>query len=103
LGVWQLNACRIVYTIDEQTANVARFGYAYGTLPGHVERGEEQFLLEWDRREDMVSYSILAFSRPRHVLAKLGYPLMRRLQRRFARESTAAMKRAVANCVCDRS
>src|SRR5215216_5409661 len=37
-GLWSLNACRIVYVVDEP----ARFGFAYGTLPDHVERGEER-------------------------------------------------------------
>lgn len=41
LGVWWLNACRIVYVVDE-TESVTRFGLAYGTLPGHVESGEER-------------------------------------------------------------
>ena len=94
-GVWWLNACRIVYVIDEP-GPVRRFGFAYGTLPGHLESGEERFLLEWDQNEGDVSYDILAFSRPNHVLAKLGYPFVRRMQKRFARDSAASMKRATA-------
>ena len=93
-GVWWLNASRIVYVIDE-AGPVTRFGFAYGTLPGHAESGEERFLIEWDRATDEVWYSILAFSRPRHWLARLGRPLVRRMQRRFGRESAAAMVRAV--------
>jgi uncharacterized protein (UPF0548 family) len=92
-GIWWLNACRIVYVIDEQ-APTRRFGFAYGTLPGHVESGEERFLLEWDQDEGSVWYDILAFSRPNHFLAKIGYPFVRRMQKRFARESAAAMLRA---------
>lgn len=95
-GLWWVNACRIVYVIDEQEEPVARFGFAYGTLPGHAASGEERFLIEWDRAEGSVWYSILAFSQPRHWLARLGYPLVRRVQRRFGRESAAAMVRAVA-------
>jgi uncharacterized protein (UPF0548 family) len=76
------------------TSDVVRF--AYGTLPGHAESGEERFLVEWDRTTDAVHYDILAFSRPRHPLARLGYPLTRRVQRRFARDSATAMRRAVA-------
>ena len=94
-GVWWLNACRIVYVIDE-TGPVQRFGFAYGTLPDHAETGEERFLIEWDRADDSVWYDILAFSRPRHRLARLGYPFSRLVQRRFARQSAAAMLRAVA-------
>jgi len=33
----------------------------------------------------------LAFSRPKHVAAKLGYPAARRLQERFRRDSGVAM------------
>jgi uncharacterized protein (UPF0548 family) len=94
LGLWWLNACRIVYVVDEE-GPVSRFGFAYGTLPGHAESGEERFLIEWDRATGSVWYDILAFSRPRHLLARLGYPWTRRVQRRFGRESAQAMRRAV--------
>jgi uncharacterized protein (UPF0548 family) len=93
-GLWWLNACRIVYVVDEQ-GPVQRFGFAYGTLPGHAESGEERFTVEWREAAGAVWYDIQAFSRPRQVLARLGYPLARRLQRRFARGSAAAMRRAV--------
>lgn len=90
-GVWCLNACRIVSVIDE-AADVCRYGFVYGTLPGHVESGEERFQVEWNRSDDTVWYDILAFSRPNHVLTRLGYPLVRRIQKRFARHSAAAMQ-----------
>jgi uncharacterized protein (UPF0548 family) len=93
LGVWWLNASRIVYVLDDD-GPIVRFGFAYGTLPGHVESGEERFLVEWRRDTDKVWYDILAFSRPRHWLAKLGRPYARRMQKRFARQSAAAMIRA---------
>lgn len=73
-----------------------RFGFAYGTLPGHVESGEERFVVEWREDDDSVWYDILAFSRPRHLAARAGYPLARGLQARFRRDSAAAMVRAVA-------
>ena len=95
VGVWWLNACRVVYVVDE-TGPAWKFGFAYGTLPGHVEKGEERFLVEWDRNDGGVWYDILAFSRPNHVLTRLGYPVVRRLQRRFGRDSAAAMVRAVS-------
>lgn len=88
-GVWSLSACRIVYVLNE----ARKFGFAYGTLPDHVECGEERFTVEW-RADDSVWYEILAFSRPRHPLAKVGRPLMRRWQKQFARESLATMARA---------
>jgi uncharacterized protein (UPF0548 family) len=96
-GTWCLNACRIVSVIDEATP-VRCFGFAYGTLPGHVESGEERFLVEW-LADDSVWYDLRAFSRPRSWMARLGYPLARRLQRRFARDSKAAMQAAVARAV----
>jgi uncharacterized protein (UPF0548 family) len=95
-GLWWLNACRIVYVVDEE-GPVKRYGFAYGTLPGHAESGEERFTVEWRPQDDAVWYDILAFSRPRHVLARLGYPWARRVQKRFAGDSAAAMRRAVAS------
>lgn len=92
-GLFLLCACRIVYVVEE-TGPVERFGFAYGTLPGHVERGEERFVVEWRHDDDTVSYDLSAFSQPNHPLTWLGYPLTRRAQKRFARDSLAAMVRA---------
>jgi uncharacterized protein (UPF0548 family) len=93
-GFWSINCCRIVYVIDEE-GPVRRFGFAYGTLAEHAERGEERFTVEWDRASDVVGYKILSFSRPRSLIAKAGYPFARQLQRRFLRDSLAAMTKAV--------
>jgi uncharacterized protein (UPF0548 family) len=94
-GLWWLNAARIVYIVEETTDSSRRFGFAYGTLPGHVEAGEERFVIEWDRATDRVFYDILAFSRPRHILTRIASWQVRRMQKRFARDSVAAMRRAV--------
>ena len=94
-GFYSLSACRIVYVVDED-GPVVRYGFAYGTLAEHAERGEERFTVEWNRSDDKVWYDILAFSRPQHTLVKLGYPLSRMLQRRFAQGSKAAMFKAVS-------
>jgi uncharacterized protein (UPF0548 family) len=94
LGLWSVNPARIVHTVEETAGPVERFGFAYGTLPGHAARGEERFLVEWDRQVDAAFYDVLAFSRPGHPLARLGRPFVRLLQRRFARDSRAAMVRA---------
>ena len=45
LGLWWLNACRIVAVVDED-GPVRRFGFAYGTLPDHAGNGAERFLIE---------------------------------------------------------
>ena len=96
IGLWWLNACRIVYVVDEP-GPIRRFGFAYGTLPDHAGTGEERFLVEWDRASGEVWYDILAFSRPHQILTRLGYSYMRRVQEQFGKESAAAMVRAVQN------
>src|SRR6202044_236101 len=57
-GFHSLNACRIVYVVDED-GPLKRFGFAYGTLAEHAETGEERFTVEWDREHDTVWYEIL--------------------------------------------
>ena len=90
LGFWSVNISRIVYVINEE----ASYGFAYGTSLCHSEEGEERFLVEHDPATDEVWYDLYAFSRPKHPLARIGFPIARLLQKRFARESLAAMKRA---------
>ncbi len=94
LGLWSLNANRIIYVMEER-GGIERYGFAFGTLPGHVEQGEERFTVEWRRADDTVWYQLLAFAKPKHILARIGYPVTRLIQRRFARESGAAMCKAV--------
>jgi uncharacterized protein (UPF0548 family) len=93
-GMWWLNACRIVYVVDE-SGPVDRYGFAYGTLLDHPAVGEERFLIEWNRSDDSVCFEIFAFSRPRHLLARLGSPLVRRMQKRFGLEATNSLSDAV--------
>jgi uncharacterized protein (UPF0548 family) len=92
-GFWSLNPCRVAYVLEER-GRVEKFGFAYGTLPGHGEIGEERFSVEFDQRDSSVWYDLYAFSRP-GVMARMGYPLARALQQRFARDSMVAMQRAV--------
>ncbi|MCG8419069.1 MAG: DUF1990 domain-containing protein [Proteobacteria bacterium] len=115
-GFYSALPCRIVYKLDDSicdpvavhndpttgvengdrgVAQVYRFGFALGTLPGHAESGEERFWVSWDPHSDTVRYDVVAFSRPHAVLARLGYPLTRMLQQRFARDSLANMVRVV--------
>jgi uncharacterized protein (UPF0548 family) len=95
VGLWSLNACRIAYTIEEEDALHKRYGFAFGTLPGHVEQGEERFTVEWHRADDLVSYAVFAFARPAHPLAKAGPPFVRLVQRRFAADSLRAMAASI--------
>lgn len=86
-GLWCVNICRIVYLVQQPDIQ----GFAYGTLPAHAEQGEEAFLIERDT-DGRIYYRLRAFSRPQHWLAILGYPFVRQLQRRFIRDSLAAMQ-----------
>jgi uncharacterized protein (UPF0548 family) len=95
MGFWSLNVSRIVYVVEEQEP-IEKFGFAYGTLKSHVERGEERFTVEWNRADNSVWYDILAFSRPNPMLIQLGKPYARVLQRRFARDSLRVMRQAVS-------
>jgi len=97
-GFYSLNGARVVYLIDEDDL-VKRFGFAYGTLQQHAESGEERFLVEWDQQDDSVWYDLLAFSRPAHLMTRLGFPLARALQRRFAADSKARMAAIVKGSV----
>jgi uncharacterized protein (UPF0548 family) len=68
--------CRVVYVVAEDD----RRGFAYGTLPGHPESGEEAFVVS--RRSDgSVVLEVTAFSRPAHLVSRLGDPVIRQIQR----------------------
>jgi uncharacterized protein (UPF0548 family) len=85
--------CRVVYVVDEPH----RQGFAYGTLPGHPESGEELFVVEL-ADDGSVTAHLTAFSRPATWLARLGGPVARRVQSR----TTDAYLRALADG-CDGS
>jgi uncharacterized protein (UPF0548 family) len=68
--------CRVVYVVDEPD----RKGFAYGTLPGHPECGEESFIVSIDQ-DGMVEFVVTAFSRPARWFARLGRPLTGLIQR----------------------
>ena len=93
-GLWFINCTRLIEVFDELDTDGAihRFGFLYGTLPAHAECGEERFTVEWHRASDEVWFDIFAFSRPRHVLARIAPPLARRAQGRFARDAMHALR-----------
>ena len=95
LGCWSLHACRVVERLPTSPDRLVH-GFAYGTLHAHAERGEELFAVEFSVADGSVWYRIRAVSRPHTVVARLGYPLARRLQRRFRQDSGRAMRAAVA-------
>ncbi|CAN5758744.1 hypothetical protein BH24ACT2_BH24ACT2_00690 [soil metagenome] len=75
---------RIVAVIDEPR----HFAFAYGTLPGHPERGEESFSVE-HRSDDTVWATIRVHAEAATLLARAGAPAVRWLQ-------TAALRRYLA-------
>jgi uncharacterized protein (UPF0548 family) len=68
--------CRVVSVDDDSDL----FGFSYGTLSVHPEQGEESFTVVRSSGDE-VRFEVVAVSRPRHVLAKVGGPVARRLQR----------------------
>jgi uncharacterized protein (UPF0548 family) len=69
--------CRVVYVVDEPD----RRGFAYGTLPGHPESGEELFAVRFDPATGDVHAEVVAFSRHATWWSKLGSPVTALMQR----------------------
>lgn len=90
LGFASMHPCRVLYVAREES----RFGFGFGTLPGHAESGEERFMVRLDGTR--VRYEVQAFSRPHGVFGQLGAPVGRRYQLRFQHETLAAMRAACA-------
>lgn len=79
--------CRVVAVVDEPN----RFGFAYGTLPGHAESGEESFLIE--RSESgTVTTTIRVDARPATLPARLASPAVSMIQRRALRRYLQAIQ-----------
>lgn len=95
-GVWTVNACRIVYTVDDSDDTRARYGFAYGTLGQHALRGEELFCAEWDKQTDEVRFEVFKFSKPQHLVVQLFMPVARYFQERFNRDCIDRVRREVS-------
>lgn len=80
--------CRVVAVVEEPE----RRGFSYGTLPGHPECGEEEFLLE-RLADGSLQFTVSAFSRPATRLARLGGPVTRAVQRTMTRRYLEAPDR----------
>jgi uncharacterized protein (UPF0548 family) len=76
LGLLRVNApCRVLRVVNEPH----RRGFAYGTLPGHPESGEEEFMLHTQDAAG-VTATVRAFSKPVGLLPRTVGPVGRRLQ-----------------------
>ncbi|MGH3727110.1 MAG: DUF1990 family protein [Mycobacterium sp.] len=82
---WAL--CRVVYVVDEPN----RRGFAYGTLQGHPETGEESFTVRFDPSNEIVSVEITAFSKPSFWWVRVGNLAARQLQRLVTRRYLRAL------------
>jgi uncharacterized protein (UPF0548 family) len=78
--------CRVVYVVDEPD----RQGFAYGSLTGHPEQGEESFVVVIDT-DDTVRLEITAFSRPGNLLIRASGAVSRDMQARATRRYESAL------------
>ena len=80
--------CEVVWLVDEPD----RYGFGFGTLDGHPERGEEAFLVSV-AADGTVWFDVLAFSWPARWWARVGHAFARRLQARVTDRYVRAMER----------
>jgi len=77
---------RIVYRVDEPK----RKGFAYGTLHGHPETGEEAFIVE-QKDDGSVWLTVRAFSRPSTRFWWVMQPVLRVMQELYTRRYLRAL------------
>ncbi|MFE1906114.1 DUF1990 domain-containing protein [Streptomyces gardneri] len=82
--------CEVIWTAYEET----RTGFAYGTLTGHPECGEESFVVDL-APDGTVRFTVTAFSRPAAWYTRLAGPLVPVLQRAYARRLGRTLRRLV--------
>ena len=81
--------CRVVWAATDGDER----GFAYGTLPGHPESGEERFVVRLTPEGDVV-YEIRVFFRLASPAARLAGPLSLVLQRLATARYVSAVRRA---------
>ncbi|NEA31682.1 DUF1990 domain-containing protein [Streptomyces sp. SID13031] len=79
--------CRVVWVVDEPD----RIGFAYGTLDGHPQAGEESLVVT--REPDGIYYTILAYSRAATWYTRLGGPVSRTAQKLVAKQYARTLAR----------
>lgn len=93
-GLWTLNTCRVFEVMGDVGA-LRRCGFAYRTLPAHVERGDARFWIEQRPADESVWLCIHTISRLHHPLTRLFAPLGRRAQAAALRGAIASIHTAV--------
>lgn len=89
--VLPVGSCIVLEVIDEE----ARAGFIYRTLPGHLESGEQTFLVSIGT-DGRLGVSITSESVPGHPLLKTAAPMSVAAQRMMARRYVAGLKRMLA-------
>ncbi len=94
LGPLHLDApCRVVWVEEpDGEGRPQRAGFAYGTLPGHPEQGEEAFIAELTA-DGLVHVEIRAFSRHANWFYRAGAPVAVLSQWLITRRYLAAARR----------
>lgn len=83
--------CEVAWTVRDSH----RIGFAYGTLTGHPERGEEAFVVERDEEDGSVWLNVTAFSTPDRWYTRLAGPFGRAFQRAYARRCGVVLRELV--------
>ena len=79
---------QVVWVVNEPL----RYGYGYGTLPGHPESGEESFMVCLEP-DETVTFEVKAFSRPDTWYTRMGRPFAEAAQERTNHRYRAALVR----------
>lgn len=90
-GLWSVNCSRIVRVIDEP----GRFAYAIGTLPHHLETGEELFEVR-ELGDEGCEFRIASTSGANHPLVRIGWFAAEWKIRQFVKLGPSALARAAA-------
>jgi hypothetical protein len=83
-GVDVFFAARVIDRFEKATDQQWCSGFTYRTLEGHPECGEEMFIVEKDLTTGQVTAGLRSWSKPGLWIARLTYPVVRRLQLRAA-------------------
>ncbi|GAB3645691.1 DUF1990 family protein [Glycomyces tarimensis] len=86
---WTRMPCQVVWALE----NGERCGFAYGSMDGHLERGEAAFVLD-SQEERRTRFTVTSFSKPGHWTTRLAAPAARLLQSRFTDRFLSEMRRA---------
>lgn len=87
--LWLTNVNYVLQRVTDQ----CRSSITWGTTQHHVLAGEETISVSYDTDSNLVRFSILSFSRPRHLFSIVAYPYVLAQQRRFVHDATTVMER----------